>query len=75
MKFLLSVVFPSGMKISYLPQGTRKRGALPLLIQTRKQNDQDSSQTSNLNEQGELEKKLKKMKKADVVEVKTEIVE
>lgn len=62
------------MKISYLPQGTRKRGALPLLVQTtKKPNDQDSSQTSNV--LGELEKKLKKMKKADVVEVKTEIVE
>lgn len=73
MKFLLSVVFPSGMKISYLPQGTRRRGALPLLVQTKKQNDPDSSQTSNV--PGELEKKLKKMKKADVVEVKTEIVE
>jgi len=72
-KFLLSVVFPSGMKISYLPQGTRRRGALPLLVQTKKPNAPDSSQTSNV--PGELEKKLKKMKKADVVEVKTEIVE
>ena len=73
MKLLLSVVFPSGWRISYLPRG-RKKGGLPLMIQPPRQNDPGITPTSPTSSES-LEEKLKKAKKAEVIEVKTEIVD
>jgi len=71
-KLLLSLVFPSGWKISYLPRG-RQRG-LPITIQAPRSNDQEIIRPSKNCSKESLEEKLKKAKKAEVIEVKTEIV-
>jgi hypothetical protein len=71
-KILLSLVFPSGWKISYLPRGRRK-GGLPLMIQPPSTKDQGITRTSPTSSTS-LEEKMKKMKKAEVIEVKTEII-
>jgi len=71
-KLLLSLVFPSGWKISYLPRG-RGRGGLPLMIQPPPRNDPGITPTSPQSSDS-LEEKIRKAKKAEVIEVKTEIV-
>ena len=71
MKLLFSVVFPSGWKVSYLPR-SRRRG-LPIMVQAPQGKNKGIIQTSPMSSDS-LEEKLKKAKKADVIEVKTEIV-
>ena len=60
MKLSLSVVLPSGWKVSYLPFG--KRRGIPFML---------ASPESQL---GVAPKNLDTMKKADVIEVPVEVV-
>ena len=71
MKLLLSLVFPSGWKVSYLPRS--KRRGLPIMIQPPGAKREGIIQTSPMSSDS-LEEKIKNAKKAEVIEVKTEIV-
>ena len=64
MKVSFSVVLPSGWKVSYLP--FHKRGAIPLMLA--------SPEKVRGARQKNLDTKLKEMKKADVIEVNTEVL-
>jgi len=64
MKLSFSVVLPSGWKVSYLPFG--RRGGIPLMLA--------SPESVRGASQKNLESKLQEMKKADVIEVKSEVL-
>ena len=64
MKLSFSVVLPSGWKVSYLPFG--RRGGIPLMLA--------SPESVRGASQKNIDEKLQQMKKAEVIEVNTEVL-
>ncbi|NBT48070.1 MAG: hypothetical protein EBT07_09695 [Actinobacteria bacterium] len=64
MKVSFSVVLPSGWKVSYLPFG--RRGGIPLMLA--------SPESVRGASQKNIDEKLEQMKKAEVIEVNTEVL-
>jgi hypothetical protein len=64
MKVSFSVVLPAGWKVSFLPVG--RRGGIPLMLAS-PENVRGASQKN-------IDEKLQQMKKAEVIEVNTEVL-